>query len=218
MKCRDARRDLVAYLDHSLDRLRAQELERHLAECRSCASETESLRATLSLLTEEVPPEAPEGVLVNLLPRVRMRLEERQKARTRLLPRFAYVSAAVLAALVTLLLFRPSITPERVSVPVVEDGSPWVSFVQELISSVDVEAVELYLLDEEPSSALLSSPEYSQEVGELLAESLPSQNLEAVEESLRESIEVPVSDWVEDLDESEIEDLVALMKDRWGEQ
>ncbi len=218
MKCRDARRDLVAYLDHSMDRPRAEELESHLAECRACASEMESLRATLSLLREEVPPEVPAGVLVNLLPRVRMRLEEKKRARTQLLPRFAYASAAALAVLVALLLFKPGMKPETVSVRVVENGSRWVSLLQELMSSVDVEAVELYLLDEEPFSAPLSPPEYSEEVGGFLAESLSGPELEGLEESLQESSNVSVSDWVEGLDESEMEDLVALMKDRWGKE
>lgn len=218
MKCEDARRNLVAYLDHDLDQPSTEELESHLGECAACASELESLKATVKLLTEESPPEPPESVLVNLLPRVRMRLEERRRARTQLLPRFVYLSAAAVVVVAALLLFRTGRGPQEVPVPVAENGPEWVSLVQELVTTVDVEAVELVLLEDEPALALLGLPEWSEGAGELLGEGLRSVSLDGMEESLQEESGASVSDLVEELDESEMEELVADIRARWGKQ
>ncbi len=218
MNCRVARRSLVAYLDKDLSPLRVEELETHLARCEGCRAELETLKITLNLLTEESAPVAPEDFLVNLLPRVRIRLEERQRARTQLLPRFAYVSAAVLVVLVALLLLRPSRGPETGTIPVVQNGSEWVTLVQELVTTVDVEAVELSLLEYESPSVVLSLPEFSEGVSELLTKGVPSADLERVSQSLEEEGDVSISAWVEDLSESEKEELAATIKARWGRE
>lgn len=213
MKCADARKSLVAYLEEDLSPPRAKELEAHLVECKGCRSELKALKATLNLLREEAPPEASKEFLANLLPRVRMRLEERKRVRTQLLPRFAYPSAAVLTVLAVLLLVRLNIRPERVST-FIGDGVE--SLLQELVSAIDIEALESSLLTHEASSVLLTLPEYSEGVGELLAEHLSATDLERIEETLEEGSDLPLSASVEDLSESEMEELAASMEARWG--
>ena len=59
--CREARRELVNYLEDDLGPELRKELERHLAHCRHCTALYDGMRNVVRLLANDVVIELPKG-------------------------------------------------------------------------------------------------------------------------------------------------------------
>jgi anti-sigma factor RsiW len=112
MSCSKCRRNLSAWLDGELPRELAQEVERHLSQCESCAARRAELEALEGALDGMAPAEPSAGFDAAFARRLqearraqrRSRGEEKERWRGWLWPALAAVSAACVAVVVVVVL------------------------------------------------------------------------------------------------------------------
>ena len=218
MKCGEARRSLVSYLDQDLDPVKGPDLKAHLAGCEACRRELGTLKASLDLLREESPPELTEAFSTSLVPLLRTKLAERRRVLSQLLPRFAWVSGALLTALIAVVFVLVRMKPEQEQALGLGSKAGWGDSLQELVPTMDVEALELSLLEDEPETALLSLAQSSQGLEELLRKGISVTSLQKMEESLEEERDGSMLSPIDALGNSELAQVAATMKTLWGKE
>jgi anti-sigma factor (TIGR02949 family) len=107
MNCGEARSFVHGYVDGELDLVRSVEIERHVAECPSCARELESLQALRATIRNRaLVHRAPPGLERRIRSRIRPRVTS---------PRWKWLAAAASLALVAAVAWgvRSAIGPSR---------------------------------------------------------------------------------------------------------
>jgi anti-sigma factor RsiW len=104
MRCDRVRGELNAYVDGQLSEVLANQIERHLSECLSCAARVDRMRRLEDLLNEAAAISAPDAFAARVLGSARRQMRSRwatptRSAVTRSLRRLAPLGAAAAAVL-----------------------------------------------------------------------------------------------------------------------
>jgi hypothetical protein len=99
MKCRDVEYLLVELADGTLDAERKAGVEEHLAQCEECSMDAALLKETFDALRSEVTELPPTHYFSTLLPKIRTRLEKKERSRGFILPAWLEKAAAPVAVL-----------------------------------------------------------------------------------------------------------------------
>jgi hypothetical protein len=164
MKCRDVEYLLVELADGTLNSEEKTRVEEHLVHCEECAMNAAMLADTFALLRAEIQEPPPEHYFSVLLPKIRKRLETKERAWGYFFPAWLAraaapitVSALALTVVVLFRAFEPS-----------EEFSPLKNIVEQVPGD---EIATLVVTPTEPFSG-----EYGLPSSDKLLEAMPNPN------------------------------------------